>query len=116
MNTSLVDKWIEYHQTQNKELFWAWEQLDDAVHDSPNEAFEYILSIAQTTTDPLVLSNLGAGPLEDLLVYHGAEYIDQVETKARQIPQFTQVVKSVWKNNMSNDVWERISAIKAKYS
>jgi len=46
MKANLVNKWIEYHQTQNKELYWAWGQLDESVCNSPAEAFENILAIA----------------------------------------------------------------------
>lgn len=116
MDSELIEKWIEYHSTKNKELFWAWEKLDDMVQHSPEDALEHILQISTSTNDPVVLSNLGAGPLEDFLVLHGAQFISQIEIKARQIPQFTRVVKSVWQNAIQPSTWERISAIQAKYS
>ena len=116
MDSELINKWIEYHTTKDQSLFWAWEALDEIIQNSPDEAFSYILEIASSTNNLEVLSNLGAGPLEDFLVLYGSTYIEQVETKARQVPQFTLVVKSVWQNAIENSVWERVSAIQAKYS
>ncbi len=116
MDSELINKWIEYHSTKDKSLYWAWEALDEIVQNSPDEALSYILEIATSTNNQEVLSNLGAGPLEDFLALYGANYIEHVETKARQVPQFTIVVKSVWQNSIEQSVWERVCAIQARHS
>ena len=116
MNESLIDNWIEYHLTKNDDFFWAFEQFNDMVEESPEEAWNCILAVVAACTDKNVLGNLAAGPLEDLLTYHGSEFIDRIEIKARQIPEFTVVVKGVWQNDISKSVWGRVCAIQAKYS
>lgn len=116
MDSELIDKWIEYHETKDKDLFWAWGKLDEIVQNSPEEAFQYILQISISTNNPEVLSNLGAGPLEGFIVLYGSDYIERIEAKARQVPQFTRVILSVWENSIQPLVWEKISAIQAKYS
>jgi Family of unknown function (DUF6869) len=116
MDSELIDKWVECHSSKDKSLFWAWERLDEIFQSSPKMAFQYILAISASTNDPVVLSNLGAGPLEDFLALYGSAYIDRVEEKARQAPQFTKVLMSVWKNSIRSDVWDRVRAIQARYS
>ena len=55
--------------------------------------------------------NLSAGPLEDLLVYHGHEVIDRVESEARSNPKFASLLGGVWKNAMADDIWRRIQGV-----
>jgi hypothetical protein len=62
---------------------------------------EMILDLDGTDT---ILSNLGAGPLEDLLVVHGDKFIDRVELLARQDRQFRKSLGIVWKNNVRYDL------------
>ena len=57
-----------------------------------------------------LLGNLAAGPLEDLLAYHGSEMIDEVELLARRNPDFSYLLGGVWQNLMSDDVWKRVQA------
>jgi hypothetical protein len=58
-----------------------------------------------------ILGNLAAGPLEDLLVDHGPEFIDRVEILARQDRQFRRLLGAVWQNAMSDDLWNRVKAV-----
>jgi len=57
-----------------------------------------------------LLGNLAAGPLEDLLAYHGSEMIDELELLARRNPDFSYLLGGVWQNLMSDDVWKRVQA------
>lgn len=116
MRQSLSGKWIEYHVTGDKELFWAWEALDDLVRHTPEQAWQHILSVLAETNSEDVLSNLAAGPLEDLLVLHGPAFIERIEIASREMPDMAKLMAGVWRNNMSDAVWERVHAIQAKYS
>jgi hypothetical protein len=118
MALKLIESWIEYHSKEkgNPDLYWAWEELFEMVQKSPELAWEYILEIANYSSNERVLSNLAAGPLEDLLVLHGADFIDRIETITRQNPPFVPVVKGVWQNNMQPSIWERVHAMQSKYS
>ncbi len=115
MDENLSKKWIEYHATGNQELFWAWKELESMVLQAPERAWMQILDIATATDDQKVLSNLAAGPLEDLLVHHGLAFIERVEVKARQNPDFGRVMVGVWRNSMPESIWERVHAIQTRY-
>jgi hypothetical protein len=55
-----------------------------------------------------VLSNVGAGPLENLLAEHGSAFIERIEAKARQDRRFFWTLGCVWKNSMTDEIWSRV--------
>jgi hypothetical protein len=59
----------------------------------------------------LILSNLAAGPVEDILVLHGEEFIGRVEVWSRRDPQFRKLLGAVWQNDMTDEVWRRLQAV-----
>ena len=54
---------------------------------------------------------LSAGPIENLLALHGEKFIDRVGAEARTDPTFAKVLGGVWKNRMSDSVWERLQSV-----
>lgn len=71
--------------------------------------WEFILAAFTKNMSRRVFSVLAAGPLEDLLASFGELYIDRVETLARRDPKFNDLLGGVWKNSMSDEVWERVT-------
>lgn len=55
-----------------------------------------------------IVSNTAAGPLEDLLANHDFQFIDAVEVEARQDRRMFWALGAVWKNSMTDAVWERV--------
>lgn len=112
----LNKSWIEYHHQKSDENFWACKKLIELIHENPALVWESILTIVELDSSPNIIDNLAAGPLEDLLVYHGSSYIDKMEILARQNPVFTRLIKGVWKNAIPQDIWVRVNAIQTKYA
>lgn len=113
----VVDAWVKYWQTRNDHdrnaaCGWAHEFLFDCLtmNNLPEKVWEFILKAYKRELDDRVVSILAAGPVEDLLAYYGAEYIDRVETLARQDPKFNYLLGGVWKNAMTEEVWDRLQA------
>jgi hypothetical protein len=76
----LISAWIWHHidsarGRHSEEYFWAWEKLEDLVSEQPELALELILAILAKDKSDVVVSNLAAGPLENLLARHGRELI-----------------------------------------
>lgn len=112
----VAETWIRLHllpqESDEKDaLFWAWEELDGRVRRNPEDAWRVIELIRRLDGSDTMLSNLGAGPLEDLLVHHGPAVIDRIETAARQDPQFRRLLGIVWRNAIREDVWTRVQAV-----
>ena len=112
---SLSEAWIDHEllseEAVNETTFWAWERLDELVETEPEEAWRVIEAIRHTNGTDLILGNLGAGPLEDLLAKHGDQFIDRVEDLARRDAQFRKLLGAVWQNTISEKAWSRIRAV-----
>jgi hypothetical protein len=94
------------------EVVTAWfggeHTMYDAVHDSPEVAWPAILEILKRGVTDEQLSLLAAGPLEDLLASHGAQFIERVEQESGRSPSFNRLLGGVWQNQMSQDIWSRV--------
>jgi hypothetical protein len=113
---NLVKAWIKLHylpgeSDEREREFWASTRLYDLVRKDPEAAWRVVLQIIQTDSSDQILSNVGAGPLEDLLVYHGERFISRIEARARTDDIFKKTLSVVWKNAMSDDIWGRIKAV-----
>jgi len=120
METSdkIADAWIKlYHLPEESEEresnFWAFERLGDLCRDDPESAWRVIEEILQKDSSDVILSNLGAGPLEELLVAHSKRFIDRIESRAGQDAKFRKLLGAVWQSEIPADVWKRIKAVAA---
>lgn len=76
--------------------------------------WQFILAaIAHASDDEL--GHIAAGPVEHLLGWHGEKYIEKVEQRAEGDPKFARMLAGVWKYMMTDEVWARVEALKAKY-
>lgn len=101
---------VGYTSPKVDELYWASEEMIDLVSKNPYVAWDVILTILKIDESIIIMANLSAGPLEDLLAYHGEDFIVLVETEARKNPMFAILLGGVWKNGMKEDVWNRVQA------
>ena len=92
--------------------WWAVERFmhfPDLGH--AEDAWIAILEIVARKPPAQVISMLAAGPLEDLINKWGASFIERIELKARQEPDFRHVLGGVWQCR-SPEVWARISRLR----
>jgi hypothetical protein len=81
------------------ENWWAIEKLLDPSRKEPEEAWKVIIAVLERTAlSAQVVASLAAGPLDDLLGYHGLMFIGRVEELARSDPDFNLLLGGVWKN------------------
>ena len=77
--------------------------------------WQFILAaVAHASEDEL--GHIAAGPIEHLLGKHGEQYIESVERCAEADPKFARMLSGVWKHRMTDEVWARVEALKARYS
>jgi len=115
-NRNLAEAWIKLQYLLRKsdardELWWAWEQLDELCWTEPERAWDVIQEIIAQDQSDQILADVGAGPIEDLLVHHGARIIDRVELCARSNSAFTRMLGVVWKKSIPDEVWKRVKEI-----
>jgi hypothetical protein len=111
----IAETWIELHRlpedsSEREERFWSHDRLWELIQDDPEGAWNIILIIRREGSD-VILSNLAAGPLEDLLVAHGDQFIDRVEALAERDAQFRKLLGATWQNSMPDTLWSRIKAV-----
>jgi hypothetical protein len=103
---NLGKAWIEYAQN-----FWAYDELDKLCRKDPASAISIISYITNNTDDDSILSHLSSGPVESMLAKNGTVIIDRVEELCSLNPNFKKCVKNVWRNTITQDVWDRIQHI-----
>jgi hypothetical protein len=113
---SLATDWIAHWEApegsvEKDELAWTADKEWELVREAPHDAWKLVLAVVQLAPPQPVLAALSAGPVEDLLTYHGDKMIDTVEAEARRDPRFAHVLGGVWQNSLSDTVWARVQAV-----
>lgn len=114
----LADNWIKLQllpqdSPQAEELMWAAEELNLLALRSPMECWKIILEIIPKTNEKWVLTNLAAGPLENLLALHAEETIAWLEQEVPRNAKLKTLLADVWKNLIPDDVWKRLQSLKS---
>jgi hypothetical protein len=73
------------------------------------ELWQGILEVLSRNPSETVLGMLAAGPLEDLIHYHGPAYVEAIELEARRNPSFRHLLGGVWESS-TPEVWHRIES------
>lgn len=82
--------------------------MADYIFDTPEFVWEVVLQIIQHDLTEEQQALLAAGPIEDLLALHGAQFIDRVEQQAQASPRFANLLGGVWRRDMPEDIWNRV--------
>ena len=86
--------------------------LDGEIpRENPRLCLDSVLEILQQIPNDISdhhFQNLAAGPLEDLLVFHGKDYVNVVETIARRNPAFRLLLNGVWSSAIDKDVLQKL--------
>jgi hypothetical protein len=90
----------------------ALDEVMDWMEGDGEQLWEFVLAAYKRDLSDKVIAMLAAGPLEDLLAKCGVDYIDRVEELARKDPRFNYLLGGVWRNSMTDDVWQRVQAIR----
>lgn len=96
------------HAPEYNSFFWAFEQTYDLVREEPMEAWKVILTIWSLDRSMPTRRSLSAGPLEELLCFHGDLMIPHIERQAKADPAFATLLGGVWQNTMTGPIWNRL--------
>src|SRR6266498_151251 len=120
----IADDWIEFQRYKDVErapeevVARGW-VLNDLAYDQPELAWAVIkdvigryaesdLSTESESEAQRILGMTAAGPIEDLLSYHGLDFIDRVEAEAKRDPRMSWTLGGVWQCGMSDDIFGRV--------
>ncbi|HHL31133.1 MAG TPA: hypothetical protein ENJ41_01015 [Oceanospirillales bacterium] len=108
----LSKEWIEAYtneESNDVDLHWAIEYVIELAYKSNyDELWKFIKHTYQQDILQKIISILAAGPMEDLLLKAGEQYIDDIKELARKYPKFNYLLGGVWQNYISADVWMRV--------
>lgn len=115
---TLIREWIALQYTDpnsgeyEKRIEAAFQPAWDMTREHPDEGWAFISGVIEVDSSDHILANLSAGPLEDLLVYQGTAVIDRIEDAAEANPKFAFLLGGVWRNTISQEVWDRVCAVR----
>jgi hypothetical protein len=113
--TAYIDATLSPDQLKpGYELWWAIERFILNAHDpsKAEDCWSAILEVLSRNPPQSVLDVLAAGPLEDLISYHGDAFIDRIELMARQEPAFRLLLRGVWESGPP-ELWARVQLAQA---
>ena len=96
---------------EKAEYDWACMEPVDDAYDNPERAWKFILLAVESPICDKNFGVLAAGTLEDLLSYHGSEFIERVEEQAKANPTFAHLLGGVWRSTMTDEVWRRVQQV-----
>lgn len=80
----------------------------------PDQCWRFLALARQAELSNSQLAFLSAGPFEDMMKRHGREFIGRVEAAAHTDPQMRVLVATLWRAGMSDELWDRILALRAR--
>lgn len=115
----LVKGWIhaqsfDVESSEYDEVCWAIDELYHLAHDKPDQLLKIVLDILNIDSSKKIIRALGAGVLEELLVSHGDEYIQDLLKIADSNSNFKECLGFVYidEGDVSPHVYEKVQSIK----
>ena len=110
--TELARAWVEQYsrseRDQDDNLFAIMDFERDLREDDPDRMIDLILEILKIESNPVLLSLLAAGPLEDVI---SVGKIDRIEREARADARFRDLLGGVWYYRAPDELKARLDAL-----
>ena len=87
-------------------------KMHNACCDQPETAWQVILRLVELDLTEDQRALLAGGPVENLLALHGPQFIDRVEREAKVNPRFNHLLGGVWRQEMPEEIWDRIVRVR----
>ena len=109
---ALARAWIEEYSKSNRDrddnLFALMDYERELREDDPDRAIDLILEVLKVETNPVLLSLLAAGPLEDVI---SMRTIDRIEREAAADKRFRDLLGGVWYFRAPDELKARLDAL-----
>lgn len=109
---ALARAWVEHYskseRDQDDNLFALMDFERELREDDPDKLIDLVLEILRIEANPVLLSLLAAGPLEDVI---STVTIDRIEREARINERFRDLLGGVWYYRAPEDVKARLDAL-----
>jgi hypothetical protein len=109
---ALARAWVEQYSKSDRDrddnFFAMMEYERDLRDEDPDKMIDLIVEILNIETNPVLLSLLAAGPLEDVI---SMESIDRIEREAAMNKRFHVLLGGVWYYRASDELKARLDAL-----
>ncbi|HEX7929644.1 MAG TPA: hypothetical protein VF470_01865, partial [Sphingomicrobium sp.] len=103
-----ASQWIFEWSSEPPAFGDATDYLRALLDESPQDALNCILDLIRCAPDLAALDVIGAGPLEDLIGWHGSVVIHQLEHIAATSTEFRRALRNVRIDTQEASIQERI--------
>jgi hypothetical protein len=112
----LISEWLRYAELGKKDVYWAYDALADLIDRDPVLGWEMILELVHRATPGRVFDLVAAGPLEDLVAWHGREVIGLIEQRVRDDEDLRGALSRVWvgQDTLDPETLERLRNLGVK--
>ena len=108
----LARAWVEQYSKSDRDrddnFFAMMDYESELREEDPEKAIDLIVEILKIETNPVLLSLLAAGPLEDVI---SMETIDRIEREAQTNKRFHDLLGGVWYYRASDELKARLDAL-----
>jgi hypothetical protein len=108
----LARAWVEQYSKSERDrddnFFAMMDYERDLREEDPDKAIDLIVEILKIETNPVMLSLLAAGPLEDVI---SMETIDRIEREASVNKRFHDLLGGVWYYRAPDELKARLDAL-----
>ncbi|AMA60424.1 DUF6869 domain-containing protein [Bradyrhizobium sp. CCGE-LA001] len=109
---ALARAWVEQYsksdRDQDDNLFAIMDFERDLREEDPDGLIDLVLEVLKIEANPVLLSLLAAGPLEDVI---NAATIDRIEREARVNERFRELLGGVWYYRAPDELKARLDAL-----
>ncbi|MBV2139202.1 MAG: hypothetical protein KUF79_20520 [Candidatus Thiodiazotropha sp. (ex Ctena orbiculata)] len=114
----LAEAWIHLQDlpqdsTEAEKYMWSAEEINLLALRSPSDCWDVVLEILSITDDDWIITNLGAGPIENMLAFKPEITISMIENEYTNNSKLQAAIKNTWKNIIPDEVWDRLSEMKS---
>jgi hypothetical protein len=92
----LISEWLRYAESGKEDGSWAYEVLADLIDEDPALAWAIVLELVHRASPGGVFDLVAAGPLEDLVAWHGREVIDLIEPRVGDDEPLRRALSGIW--------------------
>lgn len=114
INTWLNAQKFDVESVEYDNLCWAVDELFNLAHDDYHQLLNIVVEILKIDSSPKILKNLGAGVLEDVLIYNGDKCIDEIQKLTACNVSFKTALSNAYldKDDVSPNVFRILQQIK----
>jgi hypothetical protein len=112
----IVNAWItaeeaEFGSPEHESNWWAISQVIKWHLESKGELlWRFIIAAYKRELSDRTISVLAAGPLEDLLAKQTQNLLTGLKNLHERIPGSNYLLGGVWRNAMTDEIWQRVQA------